>query len=93
MISCINLSIPTEPFSLMCITSFGTSISFGSIMYFMHSELVSNQLKELGIRELVFFSNKLENDNNLAPYHSCIKKACKNAGIKLTMEESNYIDW
>ncbi len=45
----------------------------------MHSELVTNQLKELGIRELVFFSNKLENDNNLAPYHSCIKKACNNA--------------
>ena len=58
----------------------------------MHSELVTNQLKELGIRELVFFSNKLENDNNLAPYHSCIKKACNNAGIKLTIEESNYID-
>ena len=58
----------------------------------MHSELVTNQLKELGIIELVFFSNKLENDNNLAPYRSCIKKACKKAGINLTMAESNYID-
>ncbi len=57
-----------------------------------HSKLVTNQLKELGIRELVFFSNKLENDNNLVAYHSCIKKACNKAGIILTLEESHYID-
>ncbi len=57
-----------------------------------HSELAAKQLKDLGITELIFFSNKLENDVNLEPYHACIKQACKKAEVSLSIEESNYVD-
>ena len=59
---------------------------------YTHSDLVANQMKGLGITELIFFTNRVENDSNLKPYHTCIKKACKNAGVRLSIEESNYVD-
>lgn len=57
-----------------------------------HSDLVADQMKELDISELIFFSNKVENDSNLKPYHASIKMACKKAEIRLSIEESNYDD-
>lgn len=50
-----------------------------------HAVLISTQLKENGIKEIVFYSNTLERDSNLKPYLDCIKEGCHLAKAKLNI--------
>lgn len=51
-----------------------------------HVQLVTEQLKELEISDLIFVGESVENDPNLAAYYQCIQSACKEVGIGLIFE-------
>lgn len=48
-----------------------------------HATLVSKQLKEFGISELIFYSNTLKKDPTLQPYLNCVEQACHLAKAEL----------
>ena len=52
-----------------------------------HSKKVADQLEALGVKDLIFFSGSLSDDENLKLYFDCIKFASKNAGIELKFVE------
>ncbi len=57
-----------------------------------HADIIANQLKKLGISEIIFFSNFLEKDKNLKPYHDCIKLACLRSSIPLSIKVADFQD-
>jgi len=50
-----------------------------------HTVLISDQIQNIGITEIVFYSNPLTKDPKLTPYLSCIKEACHVAKAKLSI--------
>jgi hypothetical protein len=48
-----------------------------------HSNRIADQLKALGVKELIFFARPISLDENLKPYIDCIKLASQKAGIEL----------
>jgi len=48
-----------------------------------HSMKVADQLHDLGVKDLIFFSKSFPDDENVKPYFDCIKDASQKAGIKL----------
>ena len=52
-----------------------------------HSKKVSDQLEALGVKNLIFFTRSLSDDENLKPYFDCIKLASQEAGIELKFVE------
>jgi len=52
-----------------------------------HSKKVAGQLEALGVKNLIFFSRSLPDDENLKPYFDCIKFASQKAGIELKFVE------
>ena len=48
-----------------------------------HSKRVADQLKTLGVKDLIFFAESFSDDENLKPYFDCIKLASQKAGIEL----------
>ena len=52
-----------------------------------HAKKVAAQLKALGVKDIVFFTKPLEEDENLKSYHDCIKLASQKAGAELKFVE------
>jgi hypothetical protein len=52
-----------------------------------HAKKVADQLEALGVKDLIFFTRPLEEDENLKPYHDCIRLASQKAGTKLKFVE------
>jgi len=52
-----------------------------------HAKKVASQLETLGVKDLIFFTRPLEEDENLKPYHDCIKIASQKAGAELKFVE------
>jgi len=52
-----------------------------------HSVLVRGQLDSLGVRDIIFFSGTLSEDENLQSYLDCLRNACGEAGIELKFVE------
>jgi len=52
-----------------------------------HVKKVANQLEELGVKDLIFFTRPLEEDKNLKPYLDCIRLASQDAGVELKIFE------
>jgi len=50
-----------------------------------HTKLVSEQLKEFGITEILFYTRPLSTDPKIRSYLMCINQACEESGIKLTI--------
>jgi len=57
-----------------------------------HSTLIAQQLKTKHISKLVFFTNTIEQDQNLKPYIDCITKAAKESDVELEIRYSIYKD-
>lgn len=57
-----------------------------------HSKIVSKQLKLHGIREIEFHMNHLKDEAALTAYLDCMKKACVQCGVSLTIVEATYFD-
>jgi hypothetical protein len=52
-----------------------------------HAKKIADQLKALGVKDLIFFTRPLEEDKNLKPYLDCIQLASLGAGIELKIVE------
>ena len=52
-----------------------------------HSNKISKQLKEFGIKELVFFTRSIDFDPNIIPYIECMKKATQALSLKINFIE------
>ena len=52
-----------------------------------HVKKVANQLEELGVKDLIFFTRPLEEDKNLKPYLDCLRLASQDAGVELKIVE------
>lgn len=48
---------------------------------------VADQLKALGMKDLIFFARSLEEDKNLKPYLDCIRLASQEARVELKIVE------
>jgi hypothetical protein len=51
------------------------------------SRVVAKQLVNLGIRHLVYFTESVRTDPNIAPYLNLIQLACESANIDLEIRE------
>ncbi len=47
------------------------------------SNKVADQLKSLGVKDIIFFSRKVSEDENLKQYLDCIKSASAKAGAEI----------
>jgi len=52
-----------------------------------HAKKVADQLKSLGVNDLIFFARSLEEDKNLKPYFDCIRLASQGARVELKIVE------
>ncbi len=54
-----------------------------------HSNKVAEQLKKLGVQDLVFFTIPIEKDNKIISYIECMKIACRIAEVKFKLVNLN----
>ena len=52
-----------------------------------HSKRVADQLDALDVKDLIFFTRPLEEDENLKPYFDCLKLTSQKAGTELKFVE------
>jgi hypothetical protein len=48
-----------------------------------HTKTIANQLENIGVKEIIFFTKSFADDENVKPYLDCIKLASRTIGIEL----------
>lgn len=55
-----------------------------------HSLKVAEQIKQHSISQIIFFTLSVAADEKLAPYHACLRLACQEASISLSVVEIDF---